>query len=332
MSAARNTGSTFLPVGRIAASLRQHRNPAVAVYVVLVVVCLLGLLLSPGFGTATNIINLLFAVSYLGIVTIGMTYVTLSGSFVDLSVGAIAAAAAIATVLLLPQGLLLAVLVGLLVGLVVGAVNGALVGHMRVNPVITTLATASVTTGVILTVSRGEQAYARHDAFTSFGDLRPLGVPISVFILLFVVVVAHLHLSKTLFGRRLTGTGMNFEAMRLAGLRPGRVRAAALAFAGLAAALAGILLVASTESATSSLGATFAFDAITAVVVGGVLLTGGRGSVLGALGGVLLIGVLNNLMVLNGVAFPYQQVIKGAILLAAVALQVLALRRSRSGG
>lgn len=306
---------------------RIAAGPTAAIYGVLLVACVVGAIASPDFLSSSNLVNLLFAISFLGVVAVGMTYVTLSGGFVDLSVGAVVAASAITCVLLLPHGLIVGLVAGIGVGLASGLVNGALIGWLRANPVIVTFGSASLVTGVTLTASRGQQAYARNELFTDAGDLRLLGVPISVLVLFALVAIAHAHITRSVWGRRLLGTGMNFEVMRLAGLRPGRVQAGAFVIAGVLAGVAGLMLSASTETASASLGADFPFDAITAVVLGGTLLTGGRGSVVGTLGGVLLVGTLNNLMVLNGVGYAYQQVVKGVVLVAALGAQVALARR-----
>ena len=321
-------------VGRVSSVLGKAKlpslGPAQAVYAILLVVCIAGLVLSPGCRTPQNVVNVMSAVSFLGIVAVGMTYVTLSGNFVDLSVGAVVAAAATTAVLLLPYSLALAVAAGIVVGLLVGSINGLLVGFLGANPVIITLGAASIIEGLTLTVSGGRVIYARSEAFDVLGNARVAGIPITVLLFLALVVLGHLHVKRTVWGRRLLGTGMNAAVMRLSGLRPQRIAFAAFVIAGGVAATSGVLLAASTDSANPSLGQTFPFDAITAVVLGGSRLQGGQGSILGTLGGVLVVGVLSNLMVLTGVPFPYQQVVKGVILVAALGAQLVVEARSKN--
>jgi ribose/xylose/arabinose/galactoside ABC-type transport system permease subunit len=330
MSVSGASSKTAAGAGTNGALRRALFNPTVAIYLVLLVVCIVGLIVSPGFRTSQNLINVLYAVSYLGIVAVGMTYVTLSGSAVDMSVGATVAASATTAVLLLPYGLLPAIIAGMIMAVLIGAVNGVLIGYLRANSVIITVGSASVVAGLVLTISGGRIIYSRVDLFNSLSDARILGIPLPVVIFLLVTVLAHLHVQLTVWGRRLLGIGMNREVMRLSGLKPDSLIATTLMISAGAAGISGIMLASANKSATPSLGSTFPFDAITAVVLGGARLQGGKGTILGTLAGVVLVGVLNNLMVLVGIPFPYQQVIKGVILAAALGAQTFLGSKGRA--
>lgn len=293
--------------------------------------------LSPEFLTAGNMTILVKHVAINAILAIGMTFVILSGG-IDLSVGSIAGLAGMVAGALLAQGIVLApwgtvvyphaslvVLVALLSGTVLGAINGILVARLRVAPFIATLGVLYVARGAALLLSGGA-TYPNlagspdlgNTGFTWLGAGFLLGLPVPIWIMGAVAVVAMVVAARTPFGRQVYAIGGNERAARLAGVDVGRVKIRVYAISGLCAALVGVLIAAQLGAAHPATGETFELNAIAAVVLGGTSLMGGRGSVVGTLIGAFVIGVLADGLVLLGVSEFWQMVVKGLVIVLAV--------------
>jgi len=266
-----------------------------------------GRLLSADFLTADNLLNILRAVTLLGIVAVGTTFVTYCGRYVDLSTPAIMAVSGIVTVSALPAGFVPALLCGLLAGVAIGAVNGVVIGYLRLNPIVWTLAMASTVDGLIRWAAGGRQVYpnegtaAGHTLISLYAAVLPGGIPVIVAVLAVVAVGGWFLLDRTVFGERLRLVGAAYEVARMTGLDVRGLVARAFVVSAFTAAIGGILLTSLNKVGAAYVGSGYDFLAITAVVIGGVTLNGGRASIPGVLGGVLLVGVLKNLMTLAGV-------------------------------
>lgn len=281
--------------------------------------------LSPFFLTRNNFLNILVGVSILGIVAATQTMVIISRGF-DLSVGSTVALAGVVTAEILTAGgsdpLAVAGAIG--VGLVVGLVNGFLITVVRVNPLITTLATLAVVRGI---------AYVWTDALTQVfpgPNLRWLGIgrvlgdiPVSVLIMLAVYVVVWVTLRFTTFGRALFAVGGNPRAALLAGIAVGRVQWLAYVISGLSAGFAGAILAAQLSAGSPQAATGLELNVVAAVVLGGASLAGGRGRVWGTLLGVLIMETLRNGLVLTDVSSFYQMIAWGLVLLVAVVIDQL---------
>jgi ribose transport system permease protein len=286
------------------------------IFVALLAECLFLGLTTEAFLTPGNLGNVLRQNAFTAVLAAGMSFAILTGG-IDLSVGSVVALAGVLCADVLSRGLGVGtgIGVGLLVGLAVGLVNGLAVTRLRVPPFVVTLA--------MMLVARGS-AYKYTDARTISGlpagfvalshGLVPVGIMIAVFAL------AWLLLMRTPFGRHVYATGGNREAAWLAGIRIDRVLLAVYALCGLCAGLAGVLVAARLNAGYPKAGEFYELDAVTAVVVGGTSLFGGRGSIWGTLAGAFFIGILNNGLNLFQVE-PYDQmIVKGAVLLAAASL------------
>ncbi|MEV6627937.1 ABC transporter permease [Amycolatopsis sp. NPDC051106] len=299
---------------------------------VLVVLCLVGQFTRPElFFTESNISTILRLAAAIGVVSVGMTFVIISGG-IDLSVGSIVALSSVWLTTLATQsyGPWVMVLCGLAVGLGCGLVNGVLVSYGRVVPFIATLAMYVSARGLAERLSgRRTQVVADQDFLAFFrGDL--LGIPVLIWLFALVFAIGWVVLNRTTFGRRTYAVGGNIEASRLAGINVKRHLALVYGVAGLCCGIAALMVVARTTAGASTNGMFYELDAIAAVVIGGTLLTGGRGSLIGTLIGVLIFTVLSNLFTLNNLDTDIQNIAKGVIIVLAVLLQFRA-RKARTG-
>jgi ribose/xylose/arabinose/galactoside ABC-type transport system permease subunit len=283
---------------------------------------------SPVFLTSTNLLNIGKAVAIVGIVAVGETIVIISGGF-DLSVGSVMAAAGMLAAYLVAWGvpLPLAFAAAIALGIAIGLVNGAIVSYARINPLITTLATLAIVRGIAYVVSGGRERVIDNQAWLSLGTGAFLGIPYLIIVLGATFLVFGLLMPRTLFGRYAYAIGSNVRAARLAGVAVNRWRLVYYVVCGGLAALAGLMLVARTGSAQPTAALGIELDVITAVILGGTSLTGGRGLLAGTLVALLIIGIVNNGLTLLGVPAYWQGIVKGAILLAAVVYDEL--RRPR---
>ena len=308
---------------------RRWLAPAAAV-VVLAVVAMLAprALFSPA-----NLLSVVQAVAILGVVACGVCFTTYTGHYADLSVPSAMAFSGIVTIWALPHGLGPALAAGLGVGLAVGLVNGAAIGWLRVNPIIWTLATGAAVGGLIRWVFSGEQVYPDEAlaAGRTFLDLyggKVWGpVTLAVAAMAAAAVAAAALLRGTLFGFQARLTGASYEAARLSGAPVGGVVAGAFALSGLAAAVGGILLASLNKVGAPYIGKGYDFLAVTAIVLGGMSLAGGRGGAGGVLGGVLVIGLLRSAMNLIGLNSFLQEIAQGMVFIAVVGAHAMLLRR-----
>nr|WP_307867855.1 ABC transporter permease [Umezawaea beigongshangensis] len=296
---------------------------------VLVVLCLVGYVTRPdSFLTEANISTMLRLAAAIGVVSVGMTFVIISGG-IDLSVGSMVALCSVWMTTLATQsfGPFVMVLCGLAVGLGCGLINGVLISYGKIVPFIATLAMYASARGLAERLSGRRTQVVSETGFTTFfrGDL--LGVPVLIWMLALVFAIGWTVLNRTTFGRRTFAVGGNAEAARLAGIDVKRHTAIVYGIAGLCCGIAAIMVVARTTSGASTNGLFYELDAIAAVVIGGTLLTGGRGSLVGTLVGVLIFTVLNSIFTQNNLDTDIQNIAKGVIIVAAVLLQSTRLRR-----
>ncbi|QUH03471.1 ABC transporter permease [Saccharopolyspora erythraea] len=299
---------------------------------VLVALCVVGHLTRPdAFLTEGNISTVLRLAAAIGVVSVGMTFVITAGG-IDLSVGSIVALSSVWMTTWATQsyGVGVMVLCALLVGTGCGLVNGLLVAYGSVVPFIATLAMMASARGLAERISGRQTQVVTDPAFGAVfrGDL--LGVPVLIWIFAVVFAAGWVLLNRTTFGRRTLAVGGNPEAARLAGINVRRHTALVYALAGLCCAIAAIMVVARTTSGASTNGLFYELDAIAAVVIGGTLLSGGRGSMTGTLLGVLIFTTLSNVFTLNNFETDIQNIAKGAIIVLAVLVQARFRRRARA--
>jgi ribose transport system permease protein len=245
--------------------------------------------------------------------------VIIAGGF-DLSVGSTMAAAGMLSGWLVNDGesIWLAFALALVLGLAVGLANGSIVSYARINPLIATLATLAIVRGLCFVISGGEDLVISNGRYLDLGTGSVATIPITVVILLGTFLVFGAVMPRSLFGRYAYAIGSNARAARLAGVPVSRWRLAFYATCGVLAAVAGLVTVARTGTAQPSANLGIELDVITAVILGGTSLTGGRGRLAGTFLGLLVIATLNNGLILISVEAYWQQVVKGVILLVAV--------------
>jgi erythritol transport system permease protein len=302
-------------------------------------------ILSPAFLTAGNLTILLKHVAINAIMSVGMTFVILSGG-IDLSVGSIAGLAGMIAGGLIDRGLVLpmfgivvyfqvwlVILVATLGGAVVGALNGALVARLSVAPFIATLGTMYMARGAALLLSGGAtfpnlmgKPELRNTGFSLIGSGAMLGIPVPIWLMLAFGVGGAFLAARTPFGRHVYAVGGNERAAQLSGVRVKRVQLTVYVISGVCSAIVGVIVASQLASAHPATGQSFELNAIAAVVLGGTSLMGGRGSIGGTIIGALVIGALADGLVLLGVSEFWQIAIKGAVIVVAVVLDQLQRR------
>ncbi|MFF1819937.1 ABC transporter permease [Kribbella sp. NPDC051587] len=304
--------------------------------VALVVLCIVGAVTAGDtFATGPNVLTILRLAAVVGVVSIGMTFV-ITGGGIDLSVGAILALSSVwATTLATQQladsyGWIVMVSTALLVGAACGLVNGLLIAYGKIVPFIATLAMLAAARGLAEIISDRRTQIVANNSFVDFFGGSLIGVPVLVWIFLLVAAAGWVVLNRTTFGRRTFAVGGNAEAARLAGIKVQRHTVALYVLAGLCCGIAAVMLMARTTTGSSTHGQLYELDAIAAVVIGGTLLSGGRGTIVGTVFGVLIFTTLNNVFTLNNLSISAQSVAKGLIIVIAVLLQQRLASRTTS--
>ncbi|MFD8278721.1 ABC transporter permease [Streptomyces solisilvae] len=310
----------------------------VGILVVLVVLTALMAAIAPNFATVDNLLNIARSISINAILAAGMTFVILTAG-IDLSVGSIVAVSGIVAVLTATSGLPspVAVVVGVLVGAAAGVVNGLLIAYLSLAAFIVTLGTMTFLRGLGYTMTDGQPVVSNVLNFRDLGNGYIAGIPVPVVIMVIVYLVAWFTLERTRYGKHVYAVGGNAEAARLAGINVRRVTTSVYAIAGACAGLAGVIFAARVVSAQPTAGTSYELDAIAAVVLGGTSLMGGRGRLVGTLVGSVILGVLSTGLILMNVQFFTQLLIKGVVIILAVAIDSLKrhplrLRRPSAAG
>lgn len=311
---------------RLGGRLSEVRN--LGLVGVLVILAIVGIATTDGqFLTRSNMLNILVSSSIIGVVTVGMTFVIVGGG-IDLSVGALVALASVWATTLATQeyGPVVMVICALLVGMGAGLVNGLLIAYGRLVPFIVTLAMLVSARGLAQSLSDRRTQLVTADSINQIATTDVLGIPLLVYLFAAVIAVGWVVLNRTTFGRRTFAVGGNPEAARLAGIDVRRHSALLYVISGLCCGIAAIMIMARTTTGSSTHGDLYELDAIAAVIIGGTLLTGGRGTLIGSILGVLVFTTITNLFVLNNLPTEVQNIAKGLIIVAAVLLQ----RRGRA--
>ncbi|MFF3495545.1 ABC transporter permease [Streptomyces sp. NPDC002795] len=271
-----------------------------------------------------NLQLVLTQASVIGVVTVGMTFVIISGG-IDLSVGAIVALAGVwaTTVATQEYGFVGVLFTAILVGVGCGLVNGVLIAYGAMVPFIATLAMLASGRGLALQITDGKTQMVTVPGVLKLGerDWYVLGIPPLVMVFVAVTVIGWLILNRTTFGRRTVAVGGNAEAARLAGIDVRRQRLYLYLLSGLCCGIAAFLLIVLSGSGQNTNGNLYELDAIAAAIIGGTLLTGGRGTIVGSVLGVLIFTTIQNIFALNNLQSDVQQIAKGAIIVVAVLVQ-----------
>jgi ribose transport system permease protein len=304
-----------LPGGRL--QLQEYA----LVGVVLLLILAGAILESDDFLTSDNLLNVLRQASIVGVLAIGMTFVIATAG-IDLSVGSMVAAAAIAGGQFVDSGSVVFILGALGMGILLGGVNAGAVAYGRVPPFMATLAMLLMARGIALWLSEKTPISTFNlEAVRWFGNGEVLGIPSSAVVFLVITAIGWVLLNRTRYGRYVVAVGGNREAARIAGVKVRPIVFSVYVISGICVAIAAVMLTGRLASASPLVGNLYELDAIAAVVIGGTSLAGGRATIVGTFLGVITFALIFNLLTLMGLAVEIQQITKGAIILAAVLVQ-----------
>ena len=295
------------------------------IYTAFVVLVLISTLLSEHFLTRINIFNVLRQASALGILSVGMTFVILSGNGgVDLSVGTLMSLTTVLTAGIMmgnPDMILQSLIIVVAAGAMVGLFNGIMITKFKTDPFITTLGTMTVVQGLAMFYTKGAPFGSVTNEFRVIAQGYFGVVPIPVLIFLTVFVVSLLVLRKTVFGRYVYAVGGNQEASRLSGIKHNRIKIAVYVISSMMAVLAGLIMVARVSVGDPRLGYGFELNAIAATIIGGTSFAGGVGGMSGTIVGVMIIAIMDNLLNLLNVSPFLHEVVQGLIVIGAIIMQ-----------
>lgn len=281
-----------------------------------------------GFASLQNLTDLFHRAAPIGIVALGMTFVVITGNYLDLSVVAQAAAAGVILIAVSnATNLAIAFAVAFGVAILFGLVNGIAVGYFKANAVIVTLATTYIGLGLLRLLSGGSQVFGPSDGpIATFGTSKLGPFPFSAVVLVVVTLVLTFVLSKTNFGFMVRSFGVNERATRLAGTNTGFIVVGAFLVTSMAAMVGGFVLAAFSNTAVSNMATGFDFQALAAIIVGGTSVFGGKGSIPRTLLGVVFVSILSNVLVLAQISYGWQQVAIGSLIVFAVTVDALGRR------
>ncbi len=308
-----------------ARSLGIARN--LGLVIALIVLCVVGMITAGDrFASTDNLLTILRLAAVTGVIAVGMTFV-ITGGGIDLSVGAILALASVWATTTGTQamaddiGWIAMVFAAVVVGAACGLINGVLVAYGKIVPFIATLAMFASARALAEIIADRKTQIITNQGFTDFFGAEPLKIPVIVIIFALVTLGGWFLLNRTTFGRRTFAVGGNPEAARLAGIKVQRHTVYLYTLLGATCGIAAVMLMSRTTTGSSTHGTGLELDVIAAVVIGGTLLTGGRGTVVGTLFGVLIFNTLSNIFTLNNLSTSTQNVAKGVIIVVAVLLQ-----------
>lgn len=307
------------------------------IYVVVALLMVVGMLAAPGkFLTPSNFRAILQAVSLVGICSVGLSFVVYSANFNDMSLPMTIAFSGMVAVQMLQYGALASMVAGVLAGLLMGAVNGFVIGKLRAHPIIWSMAFNFVMSGLARWAWAGNQIYpdviagenaAVAEWFYNLSRTNFLGIPKMVVVMLLLFVVGQLLLSRTTFGNQLKIIGSNYEVGKLSCINCARTIFAAYLFNAFCAAICGIFLASISKVGAYYNGDGYDFQCVTAVLLGGMTLAGGKGSLIGVFGGVLTVGMLGNVMNLMGIPTFNQYLVQGLVFLLIVWINTNSARK-----
>ena len=321
-----NTSPTFK--SKVLPFLREQGSAAAGLIILFIIMSVA----SSNFLTMDNLVNVMRQISINAILAVGMTFVIITAG-IDLSVGAVIALTGTlwaATVVNYNMPIWVGILLALIIGGLLGVVKGLIISTQNLPPFIVTLAMLTIISGLSFVFTGGRPISVNTDAFKMIGRGYIGPIPIPVIIMIIVVIAGHYLLKKTAFGRHVLAVGGNPEAARLCGVKVTSVIVKVYALAGVLTALAGIILSSRLASGSPTVGDGAELDAIAAVVLGGTNMMGGSGSILGTCIGVGIIGILGNGLNLLGVSSYNQMIIKGLVMLFAIWINNLKLKKAKS--
>ena len=303
-----------------------------SVLVILIILVVFISLMSPAFLTVTNLRTTAIGFSCNAIIAIAMTLALVSGGF-DLSVGSVLGLSAVCVVVLTNRGLniFLACIIGIAVGVICGFINGALIGYLNLNAFITTLGMQQMARGLVYVLTNGGSIGLQDapgvEAFRVVGSGSIGQVPVLFLVCLAFVIIGDILVRRSAVARNVFFVGSNEKTAMLSGINTRKVKMLVYALTGALSGIAGVLTASRFGTATSSTGSGVEMTVISAAVIGGASLTGGKGTVAGAVLGVVMMSVINNILVILNVSVHWQNFITGAILIVAIVFDTMSNRK-----
>jgi ribose transport system permease protein len=305
--------------GRIGSIMKKN-----VPFLILVFLLFLFSFVAPNFMTFGNLRTLIRQVSFSGISAVGLMFVMISGG-IDLSIGSQIVFSNVLLAIMMAEWKLppaLAIPLILLVGTGLGAINGFLCIKLKIHPLIITLGTAAIFKGFGYIINRSRNIMGFPDSFRWFGQGYVWGIPVPVIVMIIVALIGSFILTRTYFGRKVFALGGNEEAARLAGVNINKMKVTLFMICGFITSITTVLLLSRVFAGQTITGQGLEFDCLTAALLGGVSFKGGEGTIFGLMVGIIIIGVLNNAMQLASFPDFSQTVVKGSVLLIAVAFDV----------
>lgn len=298
---------------------------------ILLVIIVIGIILVSNttyFVSFTNIINIFNFISIEGIIVIGMAYLIILREL-DLSIGSTMALSGVLAIYLQEYGIVVGIISGLCLGIAVGFLNGFLVTKLKLSSIAATLGTMVMLNGFVFALTQSKTIKGTNPAFPAIANTTVFNIPVPIIVFILLVIIFEVILKRTYFGRNVYAVGGNIIASRFFGIKVDMVRIAAFVLTGFLAGLAGVLLASKLNIASGRIGLNTAILVITAVLLGGVSLSGGEGSIFKAFQGILLIGILNNAMVILQINSFIQDMIRGFILILILIFNAVHINREK---
>lgn len=277
---------------------------------------------SKGFTTPTNILNITRQTAMISIMAVGMTFV-IAAAQIDLSIGSIVALTSLVTALIMADtdSIILSVIGGLALGAIIGVINGLLITKVNIPAFLVTLGTMGIAKGFAMWITNTAAVPILNESYNFiFGTGDFFGVPILFIWTIAALVVGHFILNKTAYGKQTLATGGNETASKYTGINTKKIKLLVMTFSGISASLAGILYAGRMQAGRYTFGDGDEMSVIAAVILGGTSMAGGKGSVFGAVVGSLLMGIINNGLIIAGLSVSQQMIVRGLIIILAVAL------------
>lgn len=306
------------------------------VYLILAVLIIAGTIVNTKFFSADNFMNIIQAGAFLGILCAGMAFVTYSGNMVDMSAPITMAIAGIVAVDTLALGLVPALILGMLAAVVIGVLNGIVIGKFKANPIIWTLSMNFMLDGLIRWLYSNKQIYPdtaaaanpqAAESFINISRISVAGIPFAVIVMVILFLIAQFILTKTKFGQQVKVIGSNPDVAKFSGINVRGNIMIAYIITAVAAGIAGIFITSFGKVGAYYNGQGYDFQAATAIVIGGMTLAGGRGNMIGVMGGVFTVKMLSNILTFIGIGTFVQNIIIGAIFILIVYLNSRSLRK-----
>jgi len=298
---------------------------------ILLIILVIGIFLSIRsnyFLTFENITNIFYYISIEGIIVIGMAFLIILGE-IDLSVGSMMALGTVLAIVFQRYGVAVGILAGICGGAVAGLINGILVTKLRLTSIAVTLGMMVLLNGVVFAITKAHTIPGTNDAFPLLAQTKVLNIPLPIIIYIVLLIAFEILLQKTFFGRNIFAVGGNITASKFFGIKVDSVRIMCFTISGMLSGFAGVILAAKLHVASGRIGMYTALLVITAVLLGGISLQGGEGSIFKAFQGILLIGTLNNAMVLMRISPFIQEMVRGLLLILILVIDAINIRKKK---